>query len=76
MLEFMWSELNLTIEPRFDSIFVGAPAFAEQFMLPSNAPDLVRSLTIFVPMATIANGNAQKLLSEFMGNTRQCLRQA
>ncbi|KAJ2041326.1 hypothetical protein H4S03_000427, partial [Coemansia sp. S3946] len=48
-------------------IYVNNPSFAEEFMLPANASEIVRELNITVSMSSIVSGKAYKLLSGFMG---------
>ncbi|KAJ2117852.1 hypothetical protein IW146_000430, partial [Coemansia sp. RSA 922] len=48
-------------------IYVNNPSFAEEFMLPANASEIVRGLNITVSMSSIVSGKAYKLLSGFMG---------
>ncbi|KAJ2054228.1 hypothetical protein H4S04_000163, partial [Coemansia sp. S16] len=66
-LEYMWRTLSLTIDDMAGMIYVNNPSFAEEFMLPANASEIVRELNITVSMSSIVSGKAYKLLSGFMG---------
>ncbi|KAJ2811575.1 hypothetical protein H4S07_001981, partial [Coemansia furcata] len=62
-LEFMWKQLNLSIDAVVDKIYINSIAWAKQFHLPNNSNQMVREINISVPMDNVVSGKAHKLLT-------------
>ncbi|KAJ2430450.1 hypothetical protein GGF41_000990 [Coemansia sp. RSA 2531] len=69
-IEYLWRQLKLTINAITNEVHLERPTWIKNKTLPHNAAHLTKIIHVGVPMSSIVNGVAQKLLVDYIRDSK------